>query len=265
MNERELSQLLADVADGKLDVKSACQVLQRGPFRSDALEFATPDYHRALRCGLAEVIFGEGKSSDQITEIAIRLGAEGEPVLVTRLSDRVRADLERHFPSARSNRPARTLLLNPPPEREAHEDEPYVVIAAAGTADLPVAEEAAEVCVASDVPFRRLYDVGVAGLHRILNRAPELQSASAVVVVAGMEGALPSVVGSLVRCPVFAVPTSVGYGASFGGLAALLAMLNSCVPGITVTNIDNGFSAAVAAVRVVRAMTPSVRPGPERR
>jgi hypothetical protein len=161
------------------------------------------------------------------------------------------------------NARARTCLINPPREQGPDEGTPYVAVVSGGTADLPVAEEAVEVCVAMDVPVLRIYDVGVAGLHRILSKLDRLREASALVVVAGMEGALPSVVGGLVGVPVFAVPTSVGYGASFKGLAALLAMLNSCAPGVTVSNIDNGFSAGIAAARVARAIASASTPHPE--
>ncbi|NNM05180.1 MAG: nickel pincer cofactor biosynthesis protein LarB, partial [Gemmatimonadetes bacterium] len=199
-------------------------------------------------------VYGEGKTVEEILEIGGRLSAPGVPVLLTRLSPEKLDALSSSFPEARLNRRGRTCLIHPPEERGADEGVPFVAVVSGGTADLPVAEEAVEVCVAMDVPVHRIYDVGVAGLHRILSKVEQLRNASAVVVVAGMEGALPSVVGGLVGSPVFAVPTSVGYGASFQGLAALLAMLNSCAPGVTVSNIDNGFSAAIAAARVAKAV-----------
>jgi hypothetical protein len=250
----ELRELLEAVARDGMEVEEALGRLTHGPFRHEELGFATLDHHRALRQGLGEVVYGEGKSVDEVVEIAGRLSDQGGPVLLTRLDEsKTAALLERH-PAARVNRRARTCLLNPPAELGAEEGVPFVALVSGGTADLPVAEEAAEVCVAMGVRVQRIYDVGVAGLHRVLRHLPTLRRATALVVVAGMEGALPSVVGGLVATPVFAVPTSVGYGASFHGLAALLAMLNSCAPGVTVTNIDSGFSAGIAAARVSRAV-----------
>lgn len=270
MRPEDLQALLAGVADGTVTPEEAVERLKDGPLRQDDLSFATLDHHRHLRQGLAEVVYGEGKTTEEVLEIAERLAAPGVPVLLTRLGPEKLVALEDHFPGARINPRARTCLVNPLPEEGPgarpeevpgsstgegrHRTKPYVAVVSGGTADLPVAEEAVEVCVAMGAPVHRIYDVGVAGLHRILGKVPELRNATAVVVVAGMEGALPSVVGGLVSCPVFAVPTSVGYGASFQGLAALLAMLNSCAPGVTVSNIDNGFSAGIAAARVVKAV-----------
>ena len=254
MKPEELSALLRAVAEGRTSVADAAATLEQGPLREDLLPFATLDHHRRLRQGLAEVVFGQGKTVEETLAIAARLSEAGDPVLLTRLSPEQTESLLGRFPSARDNVRARTLIIHPPDERGPEAADPYVAVVSGGTADLPVAEEAAEVCVAMDVPIQRIYDVGVAGLHRILARAEALRKASAVVVVAGMEGALPSVVGGLVGAPVFAVPTSIGYGASFHGLAALLAMLNSCAPGVTVSNIDNGFSAGLAAGRVATAV-----------
>jgi len=254
MNIEEVRKLLEDLRLGETDVETVVEALRAGPFRTDTLAYANLDHHRGLRQGLAEVVFGEGKEANEIVEIARRLGERGRPVLVTRLSQSNGEALQVAFPTARMNQRARTCLVNPPPPRGCSGDEPFVGVVAAGTSDLPVAEEAVEVCVAHGVCCNTYYDVGVSGLHRLLGHVLDLQRASALVVVAGMEGALPSVVAGLVSCPVIGVPTSVGYGASFGGLAALLAMLNSCAPGLTVTNIDNGFSAEVAAARVVLAL-----------
>jgi NCAIR mutase (PurE)-related protein len=208
---------------------------------------------------LSEVVFGESKTVEQILEIAAELGGSGAPVLVTRLQPGKIAPLQRRFTGGRANSTARTFLVNPPVPRPAGPSDPYVAIVSAGTSDLPVAEEACEVCTAMETPFRLICDVGVSGIHRLLGATEKLQSATAIVVIAGMEGALPSVVAGLVGRPVFAVPTSVGYGVSFGGVAALLAMLNSCAPGVTVTNIDNGFSAAFAACQVVRVVRDAAR------
>ena len=254
MTSEEIKALLDAVADVSVSADEGVARLKDGPLRQDELSFATLDHHRHLRQGLAEVVYGEGKTIEEILEIADRLSAPGVPVLLTRLSPEKLAALEDRFPGARLNLRGRTCLVHPPPEKGSDDGSPFVAVVSGGTADLPVAEEAVEVCVAMGVPVHRIYDVGVAGLHRILSKVGKLRDAAAVVVVAGMEGALPSVVGGLVGAPVFAVPTSVGYGASFQGLAALLAMLNSCAPGVTVSNIDNGFSAGIAAARVAKAV-----------
>ncbi len=257
MTPEELKQLLEEVAGGLLSPREAEERLRDGPLRRDELSFATLDHHRPLRQGMGEVVFGEGKTLEETLEIAHRLASPGGPVLLTRLDQEQMDALEETFPGARRNSRARTILLNPPEEilpGSGADATPFVGVVSAGTSDLAVAEEAVEVCVAMGVPVHRIYDVGVSGLHRVLEQLPRLREAAAVVVVAGMEGALPSVVGGLVASPVFAVPTSVGYGASFRGLAALLAMLNSCAPGVTVSNIDNGFSAGIAAGRVVKAL-----------
>ncbi len=254
MTPEEIQALLEGVAQGSVDPAEAAGRLRDGPLRQDDLPYATLDHHRHLRQGLTEVVYGEGKTVEETVEIAKRLGSPGVPVLLTRLGTDQFAALESAFPQGRVNRRGRTLIIHPPVEKGPESGQPFVAIVSGGTADLPVAEEAVEVCVAMDVPVQRIYDVGVAGLHRILSKVEILREASAVVVVAGMEGALPSVVGGLVGSPVFAVPTSVGYGASFNGLAALLAMLNSCAPGVTVSNIDNGFSAGIAGARVAKAV-----------
>jgi len=254
VTSKEIKNLLEAVAGGSVPVAEALARLKAGPLRQDELSFANLDHHRHFRQGLAEVVYGEGKTTEEILEIADRLSAPGVPVLLTRLSPEKLAALEDRFPDSRLNPRGRTCLVHPPPEKGPDEGIPFVAVVSGGTADRPVAEEAVEVCVAMGVPVHRIYDVGVAGLHRILSKIEKLRMAAAVVVVAGMEGALPSVVGGLVGSPVFAVPTSVGYGASFQGLAALLAMLNSCAPGVTVSNIDNGFSAGVAAARVAKAV-----------
>jgi NCAIR mutase (PurE)-related protein len=263
MTPEELRDLLEGVASGRVSVPNAARRLAHGPLRQDNLVFATLDHHRGLRQGLAEVVYGEGKTEEEVLEIADRLAATGGPVLLTRLDAEKEEALSARFPEGRPNRRARTFLVNPLAEAGPESGRSYVAIVSGGTADLPAAEEAAEVCIAMDVALLRIYDVGVAGLHRVLSRVEELQRATSVVVVAGMEGALPSVVGGLVGAPLFAVPTSVGYGASFQGLAALLAMLNSCAPGVTVSNIDNGFSAGIAAARVVKAVTSAASGSPE--
>ena len=216
------------------------------PFES--LDFATVDHHRALRQGYPEVIYGEGKNPEQIVTIAERIMEHGRAALVTRTDPATRQALQSRFNDAVVNEVARTVrigALSPAVHR------PTLLIITAGTSDLPVAEEAAESAIAMGNHVARLNDVGVAGIHRLLAQGDSLTRAGVVIVVAGMDGALPSVVGGLVASPVIAVPTSVGYGASLGGLAALFTMLNSCAAGVTVVNIDNGFGAAVAATRIL--------------
>jgi len=261
VNEAELRRLMAQVADGSMKVDDAVGRLKAGPFKTDTTESVAPDYHRRLRLGMSEVVYGEFKTVEQIVTIVERLSAAAEtPVLVTRIDEKQQAALREAFPAGRANQAARTFMVNPQEARTRAENEPYVAIVSAGTSDFRVVEEAAEVCTAAGVAFVRVGDVGVAGMHRMLNKLPILQEAAAIVVVAGMDGVLPSVVGGMVGSPVIGVPTSVGYGANFGGIAALLTMLNSCAPGVTVTNIDNGFSAAVAACRIVRGVAETRRP-----
>lgn len=215
----------------------------------ERLPFATIDHLRPYTQGQQEVVFGSGKTAEQVGAIAERLAASSGTFLVTRAEPGHVAALRERFPRAEVNAPGRTVFLPPEPEPEPT-GRGTVLVVTAGTADLPVAEEAAVTLRAFRNRVARLTDVGVAGIHRLLTQAGQLREAAVVVVVAGMEGALPSVVGGLVRVPVIAVPTSVGYGASFGGVAALLAMLNSCASGVTVVNIDNGFGAAAAASRI---------------
>lgn len=246
MNRHELRALLESVASGAETPESAqdrlLQVLRQAPFED--VGFAKVDHHRSLRTGFPEVVFGPGKTPDQIATIAERIVAAGHTLLVTRTTAEAYAAVKERVADAIFHPLARTIT---------HRVEPtitgkgIIVIAAAGTADLPVAEEAAICCEMMGNTVDRVFDVGVAGLHRLLAEHSRLISARVVIVVAGMEGALPSVVGGLVDVPVIAVPTSIGYGASFGGLTALLAMLNSCASGISVVNIDNGFGAAAVA------------------
>ena len=254
MRRDRAAALLAEVASGTLSPAAALEALALAPFETvgDAdAPFATIDRHRALRQGLPEVVYGEGKTPAQCVAIAERIAAAGDGFLVTRADEAARAALAARFPDAVVHEAARTVRLAPRvplPPVDGH-----VCVVTAGTSDLPVADECAETLLAFGVEARRVTDVGVAGLHRLLARAPELASATVTVVVAGMDGALPSVVGGLVAGPVIACPTSVGYGAALGGLAPLLTMLNSCAAGVAVVNVDNGFGAAVAAARIVRA------------
>lgn len=215
----------------------------------ERLPFATIDHLRPVTQGHQEVIFSQGKTAAQVVGIAERLVAAGGTFLATRTEPEHRAALAKRFPNAELNELGRTVFLPADPE-PAPTGRGTILVVTAGTADLPVAEEAAVTARAMHNRVERLTDVGVAGIHRVLSQTSALREAAVIIVVAGMEGALPSVVGGLVKRPVIAVPTSVGYGASFGGLAALLGMLNSCAAGITVVNIDNGFGAAAAASRI---------------
>jgi NCAIR mutase (PurE)-related protein len=239
--------LLDEVATGRLPVEAALAQLDDAPV--DELGFATVDTHRALRQGYPEVVFGQGKEPAQTVAICERLAASGDGFLVTRADAESRAALAARWPAAEVNALGRTVLLRG--ETPIRRGSRAVAVVTAGTSDLPVAEEAAVTLDAFGHEVRRVTDVGVAGIHRILAKREVLHDAGVVIVVAGMDGALPSVVGGLVRVPVIAVPTSVGYGAAFGGLAPLLTMLNSCAAGVTVCNIDNGFGAAVAASRIL--------------
>ncbi len=245
MTAEQLEVLLAEVAAGRLAPGAALDRLRHLPFED--LPFARIDHHRALRQGFPEVVFCEGKTTDQVVAICERLEAATGTFLGTRASPVMAERLKARFPTLAWHPLARLVHL--PGERSARRTGTILVVSA-GTSDLPVAEEAALVADAFGHPVERLIDVGVAGLHRLLAASDQLQRAKVVIVVAGMEGALPSVVGGIVSVPVIAVPTSVGYGASFGGLAALLGMLNSCAAGVTVVNIDNGFGAAAAASRI---------------
>jgi NCAIR mutase (PurE)-related protein len=249
MSPDRLREILERVAGGELATDAALQELKHLPFED--LGFARLDHHRALRVGYPEVIFGQGKTGDQIIALAERLAASGQNVLITRLDPAVAPALVARLPGTVHDPVARTATYTVKPVEAATRG--TVLVAAAGTTDLPVAEEAVRTLEAFGNPVRSLYDVGVSGLHRLLEARETIVTASVLIVVAGMEGALPSVIAGLVDQPVIAVPTSVGYGASFGGLAALLAMLNSCASGVTVVNIDNGFGAAVAAARMNRA------------
>jgi NCAIR mutase (PurE)-related protein len=224
----------------------ALTVLRDLPYED--LGFAKVDHHRALREGFPEVILGLGKTPEQIAAIAERLASRGDRVLVTRASPEAFAAVRRVLPDAGYRADARAIVL----ERGTVCRRPGVALLCAGTADLPVAEEAAVTAELIGSEVDRIYDVGVAGIHRLLDSLPRLRAARAIIVVAGMEGALPSVVGGLVSTPVIAVPTSVGYGASLQGIAALLTMLNSCAAGISVVNIDNGFGAGYIAAMINR-------------
>jgi hypothetical protein len=249
MRRERVLALLEQVAAGELAPGAAVDRLALDPIES--MGFATIDHHRALRQGYPEVVLAQGKTDDQVLAIAERIAARGQGLLVTRADGPARRALAGRFPAAEINDLGRTVHLagdEPLPLADG-----LVVVVTAGTSDLPVAEEAAATACAMGLRVGRITDVGVAGIHRVLAQGGALLGARVLIVVAGMDGALPSVVGGLVRRPVIAVPTSVGYGASFEGLAALLTMLNSCAAGVSVVNIDNGFGAAMAAARILRA------------
>ncbi len=246
MRPEQLEALLADVAAGRVAPAAAVERLRHLPFED--LPFARIDHHRALRQGHPEVVFCEGKSLEQVVAICARLAAATGSFLGTRATEPTAAALREQFPRMHWDPLGRTVWL--PAEDAPEPSAGPLLVVSAGTSDLPVAEEAAVTAEAFGLRVERLVDVGVAGIHRLLAADAALERARVVIVVAGMEGALPSVVGGLVAAPVIAVPTSVGYGAAFGGLAALLGMLNSCAAGLTVVNIDNGFGAAVAASRI---------------
>ncbi len=242
LNEKLIRELLTDVRDGKTSIDEALARIERLPFVD--LDFAKVDSHRGLLRGFPEVVYCEGKRTEHIVTILRELAAGSGPVLATRASSQVFDAVQAALPGARYNELARAIVYEPQPLPKRSG---VILVITAGTADLPVAEEAAVTAEVMGNPVERLFDVGVSGLHRLLAHMERIRLASVLIVVAGMEGALPSVVGGLVRRPVIAVPTSVGYGASFGGIAALLGMLNSCASGVTVVNIDNGFGAGYAA------------------
>ncbi len=248
MNSRDLKILLQEIQSGTMSLDEGLERLRHLPFEDVGI--ALIDHHRALRQGIPEVILGESKTTAQITTIVGRMQEHGDNILVTRL-DEVKGDsLARQYPTGTYDPLARTFSLVQSPLEDLGRGS--VLVICAGTSDLPVAKEAANTARMFNNRVDELVDVGVAGIHRLLAHTELLREAAVIIVVAGMEGALPSVVGGLVEVPVIAVPTSIGYGASFNGIAALLGMLNSCAGGVTVVNIDNGFGAAFAATRINR-------------
>jgi NCAIR mutase (PurE)-related protein len=247
MDVERLKALLEAVRVGKTDIAQALSELRDLPFRD--LGFATVDHHRQLRTGVPEVIFGEPKTAEQIAVISEELIRTGQNVLITRLDAAKAALVEKRLGQLKYAPAARTGTLEVTPIKPRACGS--VALVTAGTADVPVAEEAAETLRMMGIEVVRVYDVGVAGIHRLLDRRATFEASAGVIVVAGMEGALPSVVGGLTRRPVIGVPTSIGYGAHLGGIAPMLAMLSSCAAGLTVVNIDNGFGAAMAMARIL--------------
>ena len=254
MTTEQLKKLLQQVKTGKINIEQAIEKLRRLPFED--LGFAQIDHHRQIRRGFPEVIYCPGKTAEQIVKIFSALAEKGNNVLATRAEEHVFEAIAKtkKFPKARYEKSAKAIVLE---QKKITPSKSILPIVTAGTADLPVAEEARVTAEIMGQRTELICDVGVAGLHRLLGKVKKLQSANVIIVVAGMEGALASVVGGLVDCPVVAVPTSVGYGASFGGISALLTMLNSCAAGVTVVNIDNGFSAAVTATMINKKIEES--------
>lgn len=247
MLPEELQSILRDVATGRLSTDEAMRLLSHAPEHNHG--FARVDLDRPRRTEMAEVIFCPGKEPEHVVEIIKTLQSSGQRVLATRATPELAKFVCERVPEMHYHHAARALTWEPVPRPPGIG---AVAVVSAGTADLPVAEEAALTAEWMGAAVTRIFDVGVAGLHRMMRHLTTLRAQRVLVVVAGMEGALPSVIGGLVSCPIVAVPTSVGYGAHFGGLAPLLAMLNSCAPGVTVVNVDNGFGAGVAAARINR-------------
>ena len=245
---------MRDFKDNGLGVDDVVAQLKELPYQDR--EFAKVDHHRSLRKGFPEVIFGQGKSPEQVASIAAAVLQQSDRLLVTRTSQEAFSAVRARVPDANFDETARTIIV----DRRADKTlVPGVMVVCAGTSDLPVAREAIVTAELMDCEVEQVFDIGVAGIHRLLEQVPSLQKARVIIAVAGMEGALPSVIGGLVKAPVIAVPTSVGYGASFEGLAALLAMLNSCANGIGVVNIDNGFGAGYLAA-LINTMPPIPEP-----
>lgn len=245
MDKERLERILKEVARGTLEVSEALELLKNWPFQD--MGFACLDTHRSLRDNFPEVIYCPGKLTEEIVSIVEAFCREGENVIATKASPNVYEAVQARVPQAHYHKRARLITV----VNKKTEPKGLVAVVTAGTADIPVAEEAAVSLEVMGVKVKRVFDVGVAGIHRLLERLPELNEAGVIIVVAGMEGALASVVAGLTAKPVIAVPTSVGYGASLGGLAALLGMLNTCAPGVGVVNIDNGYGAAALALAII--------------
>jgi pyridinium-3,5-biscarboxylic acid mononucleotide synthase len=249
VDKEKLQSLLSQVQTGNMSIEEALEKLSILPY--DDLGYARLDLHRSLRTGIPEIIFCQSKTIPQVTAIFERLSQHHDRVLGTRATPEMAAAVQERISNVRYDPVSRLLSLRPEEMPELPESSPYILVACAGTTDLPVAEEAAQTIEFLGSRVMRAYDVGVAGIHRLLDNLELIRGASVIISVAGMEGALTSVIGGLAACPVIGVPTSVGYGASFNGLAALLAMLNSCAAGVAVVNIDNGFGAGVFAHRIL--------------
>lgn len=252
MDEKQLRELIEQIQADKISADGAIDMLKGMPYED--LDYAMVDNHRALRCGFSEVVYCPGKTPEQISGIVGRLVKHGHAVLLTKAGDEDYAAAAAADPTAEFHKQAKLVVV---PAKTPAKAQGLVAVITAGTTDIPVAEEAAITAETMGAIVERIYDVGVAGAHRLFAHSGTFDKANAIVAVAGMEGALPSLVGGMVACPVIAVPTSVGYGASFGGVAALLGMLNSCAAGVSVVNIDNGFGAGYIAAIINRQ---TVRP-----
>ncbi len=259
MQSDAIKAVLAQLKSGAIEVDTAMEKLKNLPFED--LEYAKVDHHRGLRNGYPEVILGQGKSKEHIKGIVEAMLPHNTNILITRVEPEVHAYLAQHFDDLQYEETARIIVVH---RRQIQFTEHQILVVSAGTADIAVAEEAAVTAETLGNNVARLYDVGVAGIHRLLLNREAMNQASVLIVVAGMEGALASVVGGLVDKPVIAVPTSVGYGASFGGLSALLTMLNSCASGVGVVNIDNGFGAAFLASTINRQIELAAKGGDSR-
>jgi len=247
MTENQILELLKNVKDGNLELGQAVDQLKQLPFED--LGYAKVDHHREIRTGYPEVIFCPGKTNDQIRGIVERLLAKGTNIMASRAEKFVYEAIKDLHPNMEYYPEARTIFIQ---QKEIAKSKSRILVVTGGTSDIPVAEEAVVTAEKLGCTVERLYDVGVAGIHRLLANLHRLDSVQVIIAVAGMEGALPSVLGGLTDKPVIAVPTSIGYGANFGGLAALLAMLNSCASGVSVVNIDNGFGAGFMASTIIR-------------
>lgn len=247
MNEEKVTELVRKIQNREISAPDAVSILKKLPYED--IDFACIDHHRPIRTGHPEVIYSEGKTYQQVKEIAERLVLNNRAVLATRAPEDLFTFLKPYFPEIRYNARARVIIFGAIPEPLT---EKRILVVTAGTTDIPVAEEAAVTAEVMGSPVDRLFDVGIAGVHRLLSRIDLLQSANVIIAVAGMEGALPSFAAGLVSRPVIAVPTSVGYGANFGGVSALLTMINSCAPGVSTVNIDNGFGAGYLAAIINR-------------
>lgn len=258
MDSTELKRLFERVRNGEIEPEAAAGLIRTSAVRETG-GFATLDLNRKLRCGFSEVVFGQGKTTEQTVGILRALREEGHPALVTRITPETGKALSSEFPNGEYNPMARTFRVLPSGAVEPKLGR--VVVVTAGTSDLPVAEEARVTAEAWNCEVSLIADVGVAGIHRLFRRLPDMEGADAIVAVAGMEAALPSVLGGLVDCPVIAVPTSVGYGAHFNGLASLLGVLNSCASNVVAVNIDSGFNAGHVAGMIARRMAAARRAG----
>jgi hypothetical protein len=262
MENEKLRQILSDLASQRTDVDQAMSLLRDFPYAD--LGYARLDFHRSLRKGSSEVIFCENKTPDQVVSIIERMVQAHTRVMGTRASAEMAAAIQTMLPEVHYDPVSRLITLQPDLPPPPTSDQPYTAVVTGGTADIPVAEEAAQTLEFLGQKVMRVYDVGVAGLHRLLDKKDILMEAEVIISVAGMEGALTSVVAGLVACPVIGVPTSIGYGSSFGGIAALLAMLNSCAPGVAVVNIDNGFGAAQMSFAIMERINDHSKLGGSR-